>query len=407
MTIRALLTAALGLVALAPAVAGDWPQWMGPNRDAKAAGFKAPANWPKELTKKWSVKVGDGVATPALVGDKLYTFTREGDADKGEEVVRCLDAATGKEVWADRYAVAFKGGPDRGFAGPRSSPTVADGKVVTLGVNGHLSCVDAAKGTKVWRLETKGFPMFHTSSSPLVEGGLVVAQIGGEKGGGVAAYALTDGAEKWKWEDEGTGYASPVLMTVEGVKTVVAMTSASVVGLGLTDGKLLWKTAFPITGRGYNAATPSVEGKAIVFAGTARGTKKVTVEKTADGFAAKEAWANKENSVIYNTPVVRGKLVFGLTDKNVLYCLDAETGKAAWTEEVKGKGGYGSIVDAGPVLLLLTPAGQLVAFEPSDKGFNSVASYKVADTETYAYPVADGNRVFVKDKESVTLWTVE
>ena len=406
MTIRALL-ATFGVITAATAMAGDWPQWMGPNRDAKAAGFKAPANWPKELKKKWSVKVGDGVATPALVGDKLFTFTREGDADKGEEVVRCLDAATGKEVWADRYAVAFKGGPDRGFAGPRSSPTVADGKVVTLGVNGTLSCVDATKGAMVWRVETKGFPMFHTSSSPLVEGGLVVVQFGGEKAGGVTAYALADGSEKWKWEGEGTGYASPVLMTAGDIKTVVAMTSESVVGLGMTDGKLLWKTPFTVTGRGYNACTPMVDGQAIVFSGTNRGTKKMTVEKTKDGFAAKEVWANKDQSVIYNTPIVRDKLVFGLTSNNTLFCLDAATGKAAWTEEVMGKGGYGSIVDAGPVLLLLTPAGQLVAFEPIDKEFKSVASYKVADTETYAYPVADGNRVFVKDKESVTLWTVE
>src|SRR5215475_15690512 len=78
--------------------AQDWPQWRGPNRDAKASGFNAPNAWPKELTQKWKVPVGDGVATPALVGDKLYVFTREGSS----EVTRCLDAATGKEVWKDQ-----------------------------------------------------------------------------------------------------------------------------------------------------------------------------------------------------------------------------------------------------------------------------------------------------------------
>src|SRR5262245_21451923 len=52
--------------------AADWPQWRGPNRDGKAAGFTAPATWPKELTQKWKIKVGKGDSTPALVGDKLY-----------------------------------------------------------------------------------------------------------------------------------------------------------------------------------------------------------------------------------------------------------------------------------------------------------------------------------------------
>src|SRR2546427_11026385 len=80
--------------------AQDWPQWRGPNRDAKATGFNAPSTWPKELNKKWSEKVGNGVATPALVGDKLYVFTRLDD----DEVIRCLDAATGKEVWQEKYA---------------------------------------------------------------------------------------------------------------------------------------------------------------------------------------------------------------------------------------------------------------------------------------------------------------
>ena len=110
----------------------------------------APKTWPKELTNKWKVKVGDGVASPALVGDKLYVYTREGD----NEITRCLNAADGKEIWKDKYdSGRFSGRGDTGYPGPRSSPTVADGKVVTLGVNGTLSCLDAATGKVVWRNE--------------------------------------------------------------------------------------------------------------------------------------------------------------------------------------------------------------------------------------------------------------
>ncbi len=128
------------LIGVSGAVAQDWPQWRGPNRDGKAAGFNAPQTWPKELAQKWQAKVGDGDSTPALVGGKLYVHSRHG----GDEVITCLDAATGKPVWTDKYAAGRR--PDRppSIPGPRSSPAVAEGKVVTLGVTGIVSCVDAA-----------------------------------------------------------------------------------------------------------------------------------------------------------------------------------------------------------------------------------------------------------------------
>jgi len=120
----------------------DWPQWRGPNRDGKVTGFTAPQQWPAALTQKWKVTVGTGCATPALVAGKLYVFARQGD----EEVILCLDADTGQEKWKDTYAAQAVTGAARRHPGPRSSAAVAQGKVVTLGVGGVLSCLDAATG---------------------------------------------------------------------------------------------------------------------------------------------------------------------------------------------------------------------------------------------------------------------
>jgi outer membrane protein assembly factor BamB len=200
-------------------------------------------------------------------------------------------------------------------------------------------------------------------------------------------------------------------MTADGTKTVVAETDKTVSGLNLTDGKVLWKVPFPVPGmRNYNSSTPLVQGDTVTFSGSNRGTRAVKVEKKDGAFAAKELWNNKETSVIHNSPVVKNGHVFGLTGRDELFCVSAETGKTTWTEPLGGgggRGGYGNIVDAGDVMLALPPNAQLTVFEPSGKEFKKLASYKVGATKTYAYPVATGNRLFVKDDTSVILWTVE
>jgi outer membrane protein assembly factor BamB len=400
------ITAVAGLLAIGTscALAQDWPQWRGANRDAKATGFTAPKTWPKELTQKWKVTVGLGDATPAFVGNRLYVFVRQ-DTD---EVIRCLDAANGKELWQEKYDAVQVSGPAAPHSGPRSSPTVAEGKVVTLGVGGVLSCIDAAKGKLLWRKDdfSGAWPRFYTASSPIIAGGLCISQLGSESEGGIVAYDLATGDQKWKWTADGTAYASPVLLTVEGTKMLVTLTAKKIVGLGMADGKLLWEVPFPAQGRAYNAATPIVEGQTVIYAGAGRGTKAVKIEKTADGFAAKELWSNPDNAVQFNSPVLKGGQIYGLSQNGVVFCLDAQGGKTLWTTELGGRG-FGSIVDAGSVLLALTPKGELVVLEPSDKEYKKVASYKVTDTETYAYPVAVGKGLFVKEKDSLTLWNVE
>lgn len=415
--------------------AQDWPQWRGPNRDAKAAGFTAPKTWPKELSQKWKVTVGDGVATPSLVGDKLYVFSRQ----EGGEIIRCLNAADGKEIWQEKYDAMGADGPAASFSGPRSSPAVAAGKVVVLGVRGALLCLDAATGKVAWRKDDfpGAFPRFFTSASPIIIDGLCIAEVGARDKGGIVAYDLATGAEKWKWSGDSPAYASPVLMTVGDAKLVVTQTEAKMVAVSLADGKLVWEAPYAVQGRGYNAATPVIDGQTIIYTGSNRGTTAVKLDKQGDAVVAKELWKNPDISVQFNSPVLKDGFLYGLTAGNELFCLSAADGKTAWTApatpaapgapppEVRpggppgggrpgggrgmrgGGGGYGSVVDAGSVLLALTPASQLIAFKPDPKAFTELARIKVADSPTHAYPVVSGNRVFVKDKDSVTLWTVE
>jgi outer membrane protein assembly factor BamB len=385
--------------------AQDWPQWRGSGRDGKAIGFTAPEKWPSAITPKWKQTVGTGDATPALVGDKLYVFTRQGD----DEVLLCLDAASGKEVWKNKYAAQAVPRPASSHPGPRSSPAVADGKVITLGVGGVVSAVDAATGKELWRRDEfpKMVPQFFTSTSPLITLGTCIAHVGGREKAAVIAFDLATGNPKWKWTGEAPAYASPVLMTVEGTQQVVVQSEKSLVGLAVLDGKLLWQLPTPIQGRFYNAASPIVAGAKLFVTGQGSGTKAVEIRKEGAGFAVKELWTNAEVGTGYNTPVLKDGLLFGCSDRGNLFCLNAETGKTAWSDAAR-RDSFCALVDAGTVLIALPAKGaEMTVFKPTDKAFEEVAKLKIAETPVYAHPVLAGKRIYVKDAESLALLAVE
>jgi outer membrane protein assembly factor BamB len=403
---RVVLVAIVILIGASCVFAQDWPQWRGSNRDGKVAGFTAPSDWPKELTLRWKVTVGSGDATPALVGDKLYVFVRQGE----EEAVLCLNAGTGDEIWSEKYAAQAVTGAASRHPGPRSTPAVVDGKVVTLGVGGVLSCLNAGDGKLVWRKDPfpKVVPRFFTAFSPIVVDGMAIAHLGGRDNGAIIAYDLVTGDEKWRWSGEGPDYGSPVLLTVEGTRQIVSPTEKNIVGVRVTDGNLLWQVPFPPQGRTYNASTPIVDGQTVFISGSGRGTKALKIEKQGDSFTAKELWSNGELAVQYNSPVLKDGFLFGLTDRNNLFCINAQTGGTTWTDaNTHGSRGFGSIVCAGTVLVVLANDSEVVVYKPDAEAYNEIACYKVAETEVYAHPVISKNRIYVKDRESLAMWVIE
>ncbi len=214
----------------------DWPQWRGPHRDGKVSGFTPPQAWPKALVQKWKTTVGSGDATPALVGDKLYVFARQG----ADEVILCLNAADGKQLWQSKYTA-----------------------------------------------------------------------------------------------------------------------------------------------------------------------KAVKVEKTDGGYDAKVAWSNDQIAPQFNSPVLKSGLLFGMTGRGNLFCLNAETGKTAWTDATARSRGFCAMLDAGSVILALPDNAELIAFKPDARQYSELAKIKVSDTATYAIPVVAGKQIFVKDRDAVTLWSLD
>lgn len=391
------------------AFAQDWPQWRGPNRDNKVAGFTEPKVWPKELTKKWKVDVGVGESSPVLVGDRVYTFGRQ----DGDEVTRCLNAADGKEIWKAKYAAAFAPRGDGGYPGPRSTPAVGGGKICTLGVNGLLICRDGASGKELWR-QDKGFPQFHTSTSPIIADGICYVLAGS-----LCAIDLNTGKFHWTAASVKAGYGSPVFMTVDGVKQIVTPCADAIVGVDAKTGKVLWDVKIG-TAWQNNYSTPVVDGDMVYYSITpagkfgkgpkgdvATGLIALKIGKKADSFTATQVW-KAAPADRYHTPVLAEGRLFGVSNTNKgFFCLDPKTGSELWKDSTP-RGQAGSIINAGSILLSVNADKYLVAMRPSSKKYEEVAKYRVSDAETWCVPIIAGNRVFVKDKAgALTLWTIE
>jgi outer membrane protein assembly factor BamB len=391
-------------VSLVNGKAQDWPQWRGLNRDGKVTGFTAPVIWPQQLKQVWKVSVGFADATPALVNNKLYVFTRLGE----NEILQCLDANTGKQVWqSGGYPAVVATGPAASHPGPRSSPAVSDGKIVTVGISGDIACFDAATGKLIWRNEEfKGaVPQFYTGMSPLVSSGICVAHLGGPQTGEFVAFDLASGRIKWKTAGEGPTYGSPVLLTVEGKKQVVFQSQTKLVGIGFSDGVLLWEFATPIgTGRVQNAASPVVDKQKIFYTGLNNGFNAIEIVKQGKSYLVNKLWTNPDFSTSFNTPVLKDGFLYGLSNQSRLFCINASNGQTAWVNESPHQN-FGSIIDAGSVLIALSSTSNLVVFRPDGEAYSQLVLLKVSDTPVYAHPILSGNRIFIKDNESLVLFT--
>jgi len=382
----------------------DWPQFRGMNRDSKVTGFKSPSVWPAELKQVWKVTVGTGDATPVIVGKKIYLHTRQG----GDEIILCLDAISGKEIWRNNYPALAVTGPPASHPGPRSTPAVANNKIVTVGVSGIISCLDASTGKVVWRKENviKAAPDFWTGMSPLIADNYCILCLGKKDTGMVIAYDINTGNEKWKWNGEGPSYSSPSLMIIEKTKLVVLLTEKNLIGLALANGKLQWQVAAPSQQRYFNASSPYIDGQTIIYTGLGTGIKAIKVSKQGEKFITEDLWSNINTGAKWNTPILKNGFIYGFTDQKRIYCINASNGETAWIDKAVTSD-FGTIVDCGLVIIGLASTNSLIVLKPDGREYSELAKYKVAETPIYAYPIICGNNIYIKDSESLILYNLK
>jgi outer membrane protein assembly factor BamB len=394
-----------GLAAQAPS--GDWPQWRGPNRDGVASAFKAPQAWPERLTQRWKVEVGLGYATPLVVGNRVYVFAREGD----NEVMSALDPDTGRVLWKSAgYPVTFEmqsatrtHGP-----GPKATPVFLDGRLYTVGMTGIVTAYDAATGKQLWQNRGTGaLPMFTTHSfSPLIDRGLLIVHRGGHDDGELAAFDINTGDVRWRWNGDGPGYGSPVIAEFGATRQVIAITQKLLVGVDAATGALLWERPFA-SPNNTNSVTPLVHGELVIVSSNGPPTTAVRVGRRNNQWMTETVWENDEVPLRMTSPVAAADMIMGLSTRNSghYFAVDAKTGKTLWASDGR-QANNAALAVSGQHLLSLEDDGELVVMRVDRSGFEPVRRYKVADADTWTQAAYSGNRIFVKDVTSLTLWTV-
>jgi len=405
MRVLLLVAALVGCVSGAAAQTSpqDYTQWRGQSRDGSASAFSRPSAWPDKLTRRWKVEVGEGYATPLIIGSTVYCFTRRNES----EIIMALDVADGHLRWQTSYAAPYKTADPTKIhgAGPKATPLYYRGKLYTLGISGTVSAFDASSGKLLWQKPAPAEqPFFGTASSPVGDENLVIFHPGDY--GPLTAFDANTGDVKWTAAGDGL-YASPMIVELGGIRQVVSMGQQNIVGVAATDGSALWQYPWPGEGGGMQSITPVIYQDMIIVSSYHAGVTALRPIRHDDKWAVEVAWQTKDVSMFLSNPVMIGSTLFGLSEKasGQFFALDAASGKVLWLGKPR-QATNTALVKAGDLLFLLDDDAELTVATASRAGFHPLKTYTVADSATWAQPAISGNRLIVKDVLSLALWTL-
>ncbi len=385
--------------------AEEWSQFRGPARDGHATMFQVPKVWPEAPREVWKVEVGEGFASPVVSGNRIYIMARQDE----DEVAMALDLTSGKTVWAKRFPTPYTphSAAVKYGKGPKSTPIVAEGTACFLGIDARFSCHDAESGEVLWTRDfsDRSAPeetFCGSAISPLVSEGVVFMHLGDDRAGRLFAADLRTGKELWGWEGQGPGYASPLMLEIEGTRQFVTFATTDLLSFDPATGELLWSRPYPDKWK-ENIVSPLVVGKRILITDHENGTLSLWPKKTAEGWRVDDHWHNKELTQRMATPVTDGNVVFGFSNrrKGQLFVLDPSSGKVLWEDE--GRGGSNAVLTlAGDLLLVTSTEAELKVMKWREGSLDEVKRYEIAASSVWAQPgwLADG--LLVKDVRHLT-----
>ncbi|MBI5724709.1 MAG: PQQ-binding-like beta-propeller repeat protein [Planctomycetes bacterium] len=374
------------------AAAGEWPRYRGAGMDGiSTEKFTVPAGGPKKL---WNKEVGAGFSAMAVSGGMVFTMGNQ----SGKDVVWCLKADTGDEVWKHSYDCSAGGG---GYPGPRCTPAVDGSNVYTISNRGDLFCLDVKTGKPVWNKKASEFgaksPQWSFSGSPLVAGDSLIVDLGV-----VVSLNKATGAQNWKTDLGGAGYSSPMPFTQGKQQLLAVFPSCGLVILDMATGKELkrfdWTTKYEVNAAMPIVADPAKGDKIFISSGYGAGCALVDISGNASA-----VWQNKNMANHTSSSVLFGGHLYGFSGQvgggGALTCMDIASGSVKWSQKGMGHGG---LVIADGKMVIQTEGGSLVIAEASPAGYKELA--KVADAvktvkkQCWNSPVLAGGRIYCRSE---------
>ncbi len=403
----AFLASAALLAIPCPSLAEDWPQWMGPNRDGRwnEAGVveTLPEGGPKVL---WRAEVAGGYSGPAVAKGRVYLTDYVRTAGEpvndpsgrpelsGQERVLCFDAKTGRQLWKHEYDCPYNISYP---AGPRATPTVADGKVYTLGAEGDLLCLDAEKGNVLWQKQLKQdfgieAPIWGFCAHPLVDGDKLICLVGGE-GSVAVAFDKNTGRELWRaLSAKEPGYCPPSIIEHGGVRQLLIWHPESLNSLNPETGEVYWSQPLA-PDYGMSIMAPRLAGDLLFASGI--GAVAAVFQLDAAKPAATEVWRGDRSNAVYcanSTPLIEDGVIYGADcDKGSLRAVSLADGKILWetfkptTGERRAGHGTAFIVKNGDRYFLFNEKGELIIAKLTPVDYYEVSRAKLLEPTGEAF----------------------
>jgi outer membrane protein assembly factor BamB len=379
----------------------DFPQFLGPRRSAVLDGPALDTDWaahPPEVL--WRQQIGAAWSGFAIVGGRAVTQEQRGE----EEQVSCYDLFTGRRLWshgdAAHYHTTIAG------EGPRCTPTVAGGRVFTLGATGILNCLDLESGRLFWShriTEDAGVnaPQWGFSGSPLVLEDRVLVSGGGKPDKSILAYRVSDGQRLWTAGSSSVSYSSLSVVTLAGVRQILAFNARRITGHDARDGTVLWN--YPWGVGQPQVAVPVVVGtnRVLFSSGYGVGSQLLEIIRTPNGqFEVHSLWKSIRMKAKLANLVARNGFLYGLDD-GILACLDLRDGSQRWKE---GRYGHGQGLLIDDLYLLMAEDGELILLHPTPEGPGELRRFRVFDVKTWNPPALSGDLLLVRnDREAACL----
>lgn len=392
----------------------DFPQFLGPNRDATLSDLDLARDWSDSPPKlRWKQPIGAGWSAFAAVNGYAVTLEQRGE----NELVTCYEIETGKLVWSHSEPTrheTFLGG-----LGPRSTPTIHEGKVYTLGATGRLLCLEGASGTVVWRKDL--FDEFGTdqqrdevvvawgrANSPLVVDDLVIIPAGGPKEGPIVSLVAFDrltGERRWTSGSTQIAYASPIVTRLQGTPMIISVNESSVTGHSIGTGEILWTYDWPGTSSAdANNSQPHVlEGNRIFISkGYGVGSALFEVSRAESGeWQTKELWKNSRAlKTKYTNVAIVDDCAYGLSD-GILECVDLESGKSLWK---RGRYEHGQLLAVDDLLLVLAEDGTLYLVEATPRAHKELGKIQALEGRTWNNLCLYGKLLLVRNGEEAACY---